>query len=312
MTRERFVKRVVISGATGAIGIALIQLLIEHGVYTVVLCHSESFRNDRIPEDPLVRKVNCSLEQMEEYQVDETEPFDIFFHLAWAGTSGIARNDMYLQNKNVKYALDAVNLAHRFGCKKFVGVGSQAEYGRHCHTLAEDTPTVPENGYGIAKLCAGRMTAILADQLGMEHNWVRVLSVYGPFDGENTLVMSVIRQLLSGNSPKVTACQQIWDFLYCTDAATALFLVAEKGVNCKVYVLGGGEERPLSEYVEIIRDNVNSGGTIEYGAIPYDDKQVMYLHGNISEIREDTGYTPKVSFEEGIRQTIQWVKGNIE
>ena len=55
---------------------------------------------------------------------------------------------------------------------------------------------------------------------------------------------------------------------------------------------------------------INSDGMIEYGAIPYGDKAIMYLHGDISELKEDTGFIPKVSFEEGIRQTVQWVKGN--
>ena len=80
---------------------------------------------------------------------------------------------MHLQNKNVEYALDAVEAAKRFGCHTFIGAGSQAEYGRVEGLLKPDTPTFPEMGYGIAKLCAGHMTRKHAYQLGMNHIWVR-------------------------------------------------------------------------------------------------------------------------------------------
>ncbi|MFQ9738488.1 MAG: NAD-dependent epimerase/dehydratase family protein [Christensenellaceae bacterium] len=128
-----------------------------------------------------------------------------FFHLAWQGTTGEARNDAYLQNENVRYALDAVSAAKRFGCKVFVGAGSQAEYGRAQQPLAADTPAFPENGYGIAKLCAGQLTRLLANRLGMRQVWARILSVYGPYDGENSMVMSAITALLEGRIPKFTA-----------------------------------------------------------------------------------------------------------
>ena len=82
--------------------------------------------------------------------------WDVFFHFAWLGTTGAARNDMYLQNQNVRYALDAVAAAKRFGCHAFIGAGSQAEYGQVEGLLTPETPAFPEMGYGIGKLCAGQ------------------------------------------------------------------------------------------------------------------------------------------------------------
>lgn len=54
----------------------------------------------------------------------------MMFHFGWMGTTGAARNDMDLQCRNIAYTIDAVRLAQRFGCKTFIGAGSQAEYGR--------------------------------------------------------------------------------------------------------------------------------------------------------------------------------------
>ena len=230
-------KRAIITGATGAIGTALVAELISAGIEVLVLCREGSVRNSRIPKHPLVKIKFCALDELSSIENDTGNNFDVFYHLAWSGTTGQARNDMYLQNKNVQYALDAVGAAKRFGCTTFIGAGSQAEYGRVEGILKSDTPTFPEMGYGYSKLCAGLMTRDYAHQLGLKHVWCRILSVYGPNDGMQSLVMSVIGALSNGNIPKCTKGEQQWDYLYSVDAAKAFLLMAEKGVDGKTYVL---------------------------------------------------------------------------
>ena len=119
-------KRVIISGATGTIGTALVAELIKNEVEVLVLCREGSKRNDSIPKSPLVTLKYASLSDFASLENDTGKEYDVFYHLAWDGTTGQSRNDYYLQTQNVRYALDAVGLAGRFGCKTFVGVGSQA------------------------------------------------------------------------------------------------------------------------------------------------------------------------------------------
>ena len=204
-------KRAVIAGATGAIGTALLNELINNNIEVLVLVRSDSKRKNNIHDSTLVSVIECC---MNDYSVLDNltgSEYDVFYHFAWAGTAGPERNDMYLQNMNVKYSLDAVGLAKRFGCKRFIGAGSQAEYGRYEGVLSPDTPTFPEMGYGYAKLCAGQMTRDYAHQLDMEHIWVRILSVYGPHDGAQSMVMSTINKLLNGEIPQFTKGEQMWD-----------------------------------------------------------------------------------------------------
>lgn len=299
--------RVIISGATGAIGTALIKELIDNRIEVLVLVRPDSKRKSNIIDNPLVSVLECGMEDYAEAINSTGKDYDIFYHLAWAGTIGTERNDMYLQNLNVRYALDAVGMAQRFGCKKFIGIGSQAEYGRYEGMLKPDTPTHPENGYGIAKLCAGHMSREYAHQLGMEHIWVRVLSVYGPGDGAQSMVMSTIAKLKRGEVADFTKGEQLWDYLYSEDAAAALYALGEKGVDGKTYVLGSGDARPLKEYIEIIKKQVDPDGDICLGAIQYSDKQVMHLQADIAAVTEDTGWKPKTRFEDGIINTIKSV-----
>ena len=297
-------KRAVITGATGAIGTALIKELIKQNIEVLVLCREGSERNENIPVSNLVVKKYCDLEQLCSVENDTGKEYDVFYHFAWAGTTGNARNDMLLQNLNVKYALDAVNAAKRFGCKMFIGAGSQAEYGRVEGVLKPDTPTNPETGYGIAKLCAGQMTRQLARQVGLKHIWVRVLSVYGPNDTPNSMVMSTINKLKQNLVPEFTKGEQMWDYLYSGDAARAFYLLGEKGKDGKTYVLGNGKAQPLKEYIKTIQSVVNPDCEIKLGVIPYADKQVMHLEADISDLKKDVGFEPNMDFEEGIKNII--------
>ena len=300
-------KRAIITGVTGAIGMALIQHLLSHNIEVLAICRDGSARNMQLPEHPLLKKCICSLEDLSELQNTQEEVYDVCYHFAWSGTNGTARNDMYLQNNNVRYALDAVEMAARFGCKVFIGAGSQAEYGSVEGKIASDTPAFPKTGYGIAKLCAGQMTRERAHQLGMKHIWTRILSVYGPYDGAQSMVMSGIYQLLDGKRPSYTKGEQMWDYLYSGDAAEAFYLLGEKAVE-GVYCLGGGSTRPLRDYIEMIRDAVNPEAEVGIGEMPYYENQVMYLCADISALTKATGFVPKVSFETGIGKTVEWCK----
>lgn len=100
----------------------------------------------------------------------------------------------------------------------------------------------------------------------------------------------------------------MWDYLYCEDAARAFYLAAESGMDGSVYCIGSGQVRPLAEYITVIRDTIDKNIEIGFGEIPYYDKQVMYLCADIENLRQDTGFNPAVSFEEGIRRTVDWYK----
>lgn len=297
--------KAVITGATGVVGMALIEELLRRDAEILVLCRELSGRAENIREDIRVKKIVCALENIKDIEISDKK-YDVFFHLAWDGTTGAARNDNYLQIKNIEYTLDAVRLASRFGCKCFVGVGSQAEYGRAEGKIDGETPVFAENGYGIAKYAAGRMSRILCGELGIRQVWARILSVYGPFDNGGSMVMHAITELKKGGTPKFTAGEQMWDYIYSEDAARALVALAERGKDGMVYCIGSGHACKLKEYIEKIRDAAAPGATIDIGALPYAEGQVMYLCADISDLERDTGFSISVDFEEGIKRTVEW------
>lgn len=313
--------RVIIMGATGTIGMALIEYLSQKNVQVIAVVRENSSKKSNITESNNIVMVECTLADMLElpHRVKEAvrlknwaenQSIDVFYHFAWEGTFGDSRNDTYLQNRNVKYALDAVDAAAELGCGMFIGAGSQAEYGRYEGTLNATVPPFPENAYGMGKLCAGQMTRIRCRQKGIKHVWTRILSVYGPYDRNETLVMSVIQKMLDGKKPSCTRGEQMWDYLFSKDAAKMMYLLGNYGVSGKIYCLGSGEMKPLKEYINIIRNIIGSDIEIGFGDIEYSPGQVMYLCADIQELIADTGYVSEYTFEQGIRETISWLKKN--
>lgn len=311
---------------------ALAKKLLAQGTYLTIFTRKESLRSKQFAIfDEYLRRgqltvVDAGLNELAEYhrecgdsKVNDSDngkcvgaasvkESAVFYHLAWAGTFGEERNNRELQDKNIAYAMDAVRLAKRLGCNKFVGVGSQAEYRRIEGTVAtgrklsEDAVCEPYTEYGRAKYEAGIKSGKLAKELGMEHAWVRVFSVYGPYDGANTMISMAIRRLGNHETIDLTAGIQIWDYLFSEDAAKALCLIGEKGSG--VYNLGGGTGRPLKEYIDELCDAVGADRMqLNYGAVAYAPSQVMYLVADITRLTEDTGFIPETSFYEGVRIT---------
>lgn len=297
-------KRVIISGATGAIGSALIENLLCNNVEILIISRKNSKRLSVIPKNSLISIKYCDLSEYKNLQNDTEKTYDVFYHFAWTGTFGDSRNDMYIQNKNVEYSLVAVEIAKRFGCHTFIGAGSQAEYGRVEGVLTPSTPVFPENGYGMAKLCAGQMTREYAHKLGLKHIWMRILSIYGPNDGAQTMVMSTINKLKNGEEAQFTKGEQLWDYLYSGDAAEAFRLIGERGVDGKIYILGGGVARPLYEYINIIGECLEAKELLKIGDLPYSDRQVMHLCADITELKRDTGWLPQTKFSDGIKKIL--------
>ena len=147
------------------------------------------------------------------------------------------------------------------------------------------------------------------NKYNIKHIWTRIFSVYGPYDGEKTMIMSSIKEMLENKkSPNYTKGEQIWDYIYSEDVAKAFYLIGEKGKNNSVYCIAQGESRPLYEYIQMIKDAIDKSIKLNLGVIPYSEKQVMNLQANIDKLKIDTGFIPEYTFEKGIQNTIKWYK----
>lgn len=301
-------KRAIVTGATGMIASALIRNLISHNIEVLALCRPGEERNDEFFKSDLVTAMDADISALLDVADKVNGKYDALYHFAWLGTFGSDRNGAYMQSDNIKYTLDAVTLAEKTGCTCFVGAGSQAEYGITEEVLTPETNADPVTGYGIAKYTAGKLSRLYASQLGIRHCWVRILSVFGQKGNPNSIIMSSLDKMLKGEYASFTKAEQLWDFLHCDDAAEAFRLIGESGRDGALYPLGSGQPRLLKDYITAMRDIAAPGLKIGIGDLEYNENQVMRLAADISSLTNDTGFIPLLSFEDGIRRTIDWMK----
>ncbi|SFQ24015.1 Nucleoside-diphosphate-sugar epimerase [Lachnospiraceae bacterium XBB1006] len=300
-------KTVVITGATGCVGRALVDVCIAAGYEVLAVLNRNTSRGKSLESLEHCHILYLSLNEYKnamseiEKQHIRLDSYELFFHLAWMSAFGVGRDDVRLQLSNVEASIDAVGFAKELGCTTFIGAGSQAEYGRTEGKLAPHTPTFPETGYGIAKLCTSQMTRILCEQFGMRSVWCRILSAYGPYDAEKTLIREAITKMLKNVETEFSPCEQTWDYIYADDAARALLVAGEYGENGGIYVVGSGESHRLSYYIDEIARITEYTKEIGYGKRGYNPKQVMNLQADISAI-EELGFKVAVSFAEGIQR----------
>lgn len=307
-------KNVIVTGGTGVTGNALIHRLLHRNIKVTALVRPDSFRKKYLPSnEPLLDIVDCSMEDYPDvfFRLNHKQ-YDVFFHLAWDGSTGKKkvdnRNNYTLQLRNVSFAIDAVELCHKLKCPVFLMTGTQAQYGRKDRPLKETDERRPENGYGMAKQCAEGMTRLLCSEYDIKHIWSILFSVYGPNDATESLIDKTIRGILRGETMLYTRGVQMWDYLYSYDAADALIMLAEKGIDGEAYNVSGGIQRPLYEYINEMYDELAPGICPRLGEIEYSDRSVMFLGADISKLKAATGFSPAYSFREGIRAIAEEVK----
>lgn len=267
---------------------------------------------------------------------------DVFFHLAWESTEPDQRQYPTLQAKNIPFAIDAVQAASACGCTRFIGIGSQAEtkYLNQTSLLSHsslsdqreqpnslssktlssqlkqtsssapktspDQLEQPATAYGAAKQACRTLSYLQAHKMGLSHIWLRIFSVYGPHDHTQAMIPQAIEQLLDGEKPSFTPALQQWDYLYVDDAAQAIALAGLKGKDGAQYCLASGVSTLLVNYLEKLRDAVDPQLPLGIGELPYDPLQPSTLHADITPLQADTGFVPRVSFNEGIARTVAW------
>jgi len=303
--------RCLVTGATGHIGSYLVRLLLEQGCQVAVLIRPTSnpwrikdvFHRLQIITGDLVVIAEAAAE------VQKFAP-EVVFHLGWYGVGNSYRNDPAQIIQNLDGSLKLLQLAIESGCRRWLYLGSQAEYGVYNGLLTEDLPVRPVTFYGITKLSVGLLSQKLCETYGIGFVWLRLLATYGPMDDEQHMIPYVILSLLRGQKPVMTKGEQRWDYLYAQDAARAIWLAAMSQAAQGIFNLGSGQAYSVSSIVERIRDLIDPDLPLDFGEVPYPEQQIMHLQADISRLRQATGWTPQISLDQGLRQTVNWYEKN--
>ena len=305
--------KAIVTGATGFIGKALCEELLKANYDVAAVIRKGSAKRGKLDDllcanfewESKLQTIELNLDELEKLHTEYHIEADVFFHLAWNGSSGADREDFDTQYTNITYMKKAIKTAKDCGCKKIVGAGSQAEYGV-VNGMAKENETVPNPFmmYGAAKLAAYQMGKLYATQIGMKLVWPRIYSVYGVGENQGTLVSYLVDTLKKGEIPQLSPCENMWNFMYISDCVRALRKLGENEGTEGIYNVASKDTRILKEFVTEIRDIVAPNMELNFGAKQSDPSRTFWLMPDCEKL-DAIWDGAKVMFRDGIEKKIQ-------
>ena len=228
--------------------------------------------------------------------------------MGWGGVDNKTKNNKDLQLKNIAGSIAALDLSYSLCCDCFIGIGTVAEYSLQKNVIDYNLKQAPNDIYGACKTATHYLLESIAKERKQNFIWAILPSTFGPGRSEDNILTYTIKSLLNGETPRYGLLEQEWDFLYVSEVARALLYILEKGKANSVYGIGSGEFHKLKEYIEKIRDLINPDILLGIGQRTEESGKSISSCVSINKLKHDTGFVPKITFEEGIKRTIEFYK----
>lgn len=300
-------KRAIVTGATGFVGQWLVAELYGSGYDVTAVVRSLK----KVPDDweDKIEIVECNIEDYGNVSRNcfRDSKYDLFFHLAWAGTSGSDRANYGIQLHNVYAACEALRLSKRLGCERFINAGSIMEYEAMQYIPQEGVEPSAGYIYSTAKLAADFMLKSLASQEDIEYINVIISNIYGVGEISERFLNQLLRKMIANQRIALTSGEQLYDFIYVTDAVKGIVYAAKEGEKNVAYYIGNQTPYPLKTYILQIKQLLGSSAELVFGEVPFNGTKLSYREFDTSKLY-DMGYRIEVPFQEGILRTAEWIK----
>lgn len=297
-------KKLLLTGGTGFIGRQTVKLAIEKG-YEV---HAAF-----IGEEPFLSQESnlfwhrCDLLDRNQQKdlLARVKPSHLL-HFAWVTIPG----EYWTSSDNIRWlqaSLDLLMGFKEYGGKRVVMAGTCAEYdwGYDGYFSEKITPVNPRTIYGACKKSLQEILGAFSEENGISSAWGRMFFLYGLHENSRRLVPSVIKSLLKGETARCSHSEQIRDFLFVKDAASAFIALLESAVQGPVNI-ASGQPVSLKHIIEIISQRLGHPELIEFGAMPVSADDPPMLVADVTRLRQEVGWHPMYSLEDGLSETINW------
>ena len=291
-----------ITGASSFIGVELCRYLSVNGHSVIAMSRRENEHLEAIKKDGHIQVFRADMQSL--FDKAKGISADVFIHLAWAGTTHEDRNDPAIHEENVRLSLECVKLAKQMGCQLYVDAGSQAEYGIVPGMLSEVTPCNPVSAYGKGKLKMYQESNILTRELGLKYIHLRILSVYGENDHDETLIKSALKKLKANEPIEMRSGGQKWNYVYVKDAARqiavlSIHAVNYEGVQEEVYNIVSNDTRKLQNFIIAMKEITGSASELSFGG--YNPEKDVNLNPDTKKISAIVKPLTEWVFEEVIK-----------
>lgn len=315
-------KKVLVTGADGFIGSHLVEGLLEKGYDVKAFTMYNSFNTwgwlDTLPKE--------KLDQIEVFCGDIRDPngvreamkgVDGVFHLAALIAIPFSYHspDSYVDT-NIKGTLNVLQAARDSVPKKILITSTSEVYGTAKYVpIDEKHPFQGQSPYSATKIGADRLAESFYRSFNLPVSIVRPFNTYGPRQSARAVIPTIISQLLSGKEEiKLGSLTPTRDFNYVKDTVAGFIAIAEseKTVGEEINI-ATQKEISIGELAQVIIEQINPGARVicDEDRLRPAKSEVNRLLGSNEKIRKLTDWTPQYTFEQGIAETIEWMKQNL-
>jgi UDP-glucose 4-epimerase len=302
-------KKAIVTGANGFIGSHLVKELIANDIEVIAVVRNKNSNLESLEEIKSLRIIYCDLNEIQTLSEKIiNRDIDIFYHFAWSGSAGAARVDEKLQTQNALWTIEAVKVAKHLGCKRFVGAGSIMEKETMVAVYTQNNQPGMAYIYGTCKLTAHCISKSVAAQLEVEHLWGIITNAYGPGELSPRFVNTTIRKIIKNERLQFTSATQNYDFIYITDVAKAFYYIGMMGKPFCNYTIGSSNAKPLKEFIIEMQQTLSPERELFFGDIPFTGVNLTLDKFSTKDLEEDTGFKATISFSEGVKKTMEWLR----
>jgi nucleoside-diphosphate-sugar epimerase len=242
---------------------------------------------------------------------------DIVFNLAaFIGIPYSYLNPQGTVANNVASTLNVLLLARSGVVGRVVQTSTSEVYGSALQVpIAESHPYQPQSPYSASKIATDNISLSFHLSFDTPVTIVRPFNTYGPRQSARAVLPSVIAQALAGSDIKVGSTTTTRDFNYVGDTVRGFMLLAASDAALgRAVIIGSGREISIADASETIVRVVGNENRIVHDdqRVRPEKSEVNRLLADIALARELVGYEPQVSFEEGIRRTVDWMAEHLE
>jgi nucleoside-diphosphate-sugar epimerase len=304
--------RVLVTGAGGFIGSHVVKRLLHEGARVHVL----------LKKNGTVWRIKEALSRLVVWESDITDlnslqsiiprsDPQIIFHLA--ALVDVSRSwDMILPmtNTNIIGTINLLTALRPCPYEAFIHTSSSEEYGyAESSPLQEDQRESPISPYSFSKVSSTFFCQMATKTFDLPITIVRLFPTYGPLQESSMVIPSAIRDLLLKREFKMTPGEQKREFNYVDDVVDAFLKVAAcRKAQGEVINIGSGIPYKVKDVVTMIKDLIGGDTTVNIGALPYRKGERMECYCNNEKLKKLTGWSPRVSLQEGLRLTVEWYR----
>jgi nucleoside-diphosphate-sugar epimerase len=298
---------VLVTGATGFVGVHLVARLLSEGRRVTVLARPSSV----LPAEwrDRVRIITCDDFSERNLRRLLDTPVEAIFHLAAYGVRPNDRDVEEMLRINVELPAALVRLCSRWRAR-MVMAGTFSEYRSPSvqALLSEDSPLEQRKLYGSSKAAGGLMTGAIAQSSGVGFRLLRLFKVYGAGEAPHRLLPALVSGLAKHERVAISAGTQVLDFVYIDDVVEAMVRAdarcREKG-GIATWNVATGRAHSVREFAEQVAAAMDTDASLlVFGAIAMRKDDEPWLVGSPDLLRSELGWQPSIRLDEGVRAAV--------